>query len=169
MHAEATTFSGLKLGGHPGRLPARARTVEGGARRDRDLRHLRGRSAPMPPSIRVSKTYVAAKLNLTPEPVSTQVIPRDRHAMFFATLGVVAASVENLATEIRFIFSGAKCAKPREYFAARAKRLVVDAPQAQPGPVRKISAAGAAGPFRRRPRLGGCDAVARTRHLAFVD
>ncbi len=45
--------------------------------------------------------YVCAKLGLTPEPVSTQVIPRDRHAMFFATLGVIASSVENVATEFR--------------------------------------------------------------------
>ena len=43
------------------------------------------------------------KLGLTPEPVSTQVIPRDRHAMFFATLGVIASSVERLATEIRHL------------------------------------------------------------------
>jgi adenylosuccinate lyase len=47
------------------------------------------------------EAHVCAKLGLTPEPVSTQVIPRDRHAAFFATLGVVASSVENLATEIR--------------------------------------------------------------------
>ena len=47
--------------------------------------------------------YVAQKMGLTPEPVSTQVIPRDRHAMFFATLGVVASSVERLAIEIRHL------------------------------------------------------------------
>ncbi|WP_430914008.1 adenylosuccinate lyase [Methylobacterium sp. sgz302541] len=47
--------------------------------------------------------YVAEKMGLTPEPVSTQVIPRDRHAMFFATLGVVASSVERLAIEIRHL------------------------------------------------------------------
>ncbi|GAB1581862.1 adenylosuccinate lyase [Phyllobacterium phragmitis] len=45
--------------------------------------------------------HVCAKLGLTPEPVSTQVIPRDRHAMFFATLGVIASSMENIAIEIR--------------------------------------------------------------------
>jgi adenylosuccinate lyase len=49
------------------------------------------------------ETYVAAKLGLKPEPVSTQVIPRDRHAAFFATLGVIASSVERLATEIRHL------------------------------------------------------------------
>ena len=47
------------------------------------------------------EAYVADKLGLTPEPVSTQVIPRDRHAMFFATLGVIASSIENIAIEIR--------------------------------------------------------------------
>ena len=47
--------------------------------------------------------YVADKLGLTVEPVSTQVIPRDRHAMFFATLGVIASSIERLATEVRHL------------------------------------------------------------------
>ncbi|MEM1391117.1 MAG: adenylosuccinate lyase [Pseudomonadota bacterium] len=47
--------------------------------------------------------YVADKLSLSPEPVSTQVIPRDRHAMYFATLGVIASSIERLATEIRHL------------------------------------------------------------------
>jgi len=45
--------------------------------------------------------HVCAKMGLHPEPISTQVIPRDRHAMFFATLGVIASSIENIATEIR--------------------------------------------------------------------
>ena len=45
--------------------------------------------------------HVCAKLGLRPEPISTQVIPRDRHAMFFATLGVIASSIENIAIEIR--------------------------------------------------------------------
>jgi len=45
--------------------------------------------------------HVCAKLGLKPEPISTQVIPRDRHAAFFAALGVVGASIENVATEIR--------------------------------------------------------------------
>ncbi|MEO6945416.1 MAG: adenylosuccinate lyase, partial [Nitrobacter sp.] len=47
--------------------------------------------------------HVAKAMGLTPEPVSTQVIPRDRHAMFFATLGVIASSMERLATEIRHL------------------------------------------------------------------
>ena len=60
--------------------------------------------------------YVAAKLGLTPEPVSTQVIPRDRHAMFFATLGVIAGSVERLATEIRHL-QRTEVLEAEEYFA----------------------------------------------------
>ena len=47
------------------------------------------------------EAHVCAKMGLTPEPISTQVIPRDRHAMFFATLGVIASSMENIATEVR--------------------------------------------------------------------
>ncbi|MFO6463906.1 adenylosuccinate lyase [Jannaschia sp. KMU-145] len=47
------------------------------------------------------EAHVCAKMGLEPEPISTQVIPRDRHAAFFAALGVVASSVENIATEIR--------------------------------------------------------------------
>ncbi|MEM1362804.1 MAG: adenylosuccinate lyase [Pseudomonadota bacterium] len=47
------------------------------------------------------EAHVCEQLGLRPEPISTQVIPRDRHAMFFATLGVIASSVENIATEIR--------------------------------------------------------------------
>src|SRR5438034_1135136 len=49
------------------------------------------------------EAHVAAKMGLTPEPISTQVIPRDRHAMYFATLGVVASSIERLAIEIRHL------------------------------------------------------------------
>src|ERR1700682_4988759 len=49
------------------------------------------------------EAHVAKAMGLTPEPISTQVIPRDRHAMYFATLGVVASSVERLATEIRHL------------------------------------------------------------------
>src|SRR3546814_14430898 len=47
------------------------------------------------------EAHVASKLGLAIEPVSTQVIPRDRHAMFFSTLGVIASSIERLAVEIR--------------------------------------------------------------------
>ncbi len=60
--------------------------------------------------------HVAKKLGLEVEPVSTQVIPRDRHAMYFATLGVIASSVENLATEIRHM-QRTELREAEEYFA----------------------------------------------------
>ncbi|MBV9883248.1 MAG: adenylosuccinate lyase [Sphingomonadaceae bacterium] len=62
------------------------------------------------------EAYVAAKMGLNVEPVSTQVIPRDRHAMFFATLGVIASSVERLATEIRHL-QRTEVLEAEEYFA----------------------------------------------------
>ena len=60
--------------------------------------------------------YVAEKLGLAVEPVSTQVIPRDRHAMFFATLGVIASSIERLAIEIRHL-QRTEVLEAEEYFA----------------------------------------------------
>ncbi|GAA0670623.1 adenylosuccinate lyase [Sphingomonas insulae] len=59
---------------------------------------------------------VAAKLGLSVEPVSTQVIPRDRHAMFFATLGVIASSIERLATEVRHL-QRTEVLEAEEYFS----------------------------------------------------
>jgi adenylosuccinate lyase len=60
--------------------------------------------------------HVAKSLGLTPEPASTQVIPRDRHAMFFATLGVIASSIERLAVEIRHL-QRTEVLEAEEYFA----------------------------------------------------
>ncbi|MGN7999164.1 adenylosuccinate lyase [Sphingomonas sp. 22176] len=60
--------------------------------------------------------HVAAKLGLSVEPVSTQVIPRDRHAMFFATLGVIASSIERLAVEIRHL-QRTEVLEAEEYFS----------------------------------------------------
>lgn len=60
--------------------------------------------------------HVAAKLGLRPEPVSTQVIPRDRHAEFFATLGVVASSIERVAVEIRHL-QRTEVREAEEYFS----------------------------------------------------
>jgi adenylosuccinate lyase len=62
------------------------------------------------------EAHVAAKLNLAIEPVSTQVIPRDRHAMYFATLGVIASSIERLATEIRHL-QRTEVLEAEEYFS----------------------------------------------------
>ncbi len=62
------------------------------------------------------EAHVATKLNLTVEPVSTQVIPRDRHAMYFATLGVIASSIERLATEVRHL-QRTEVLEAEEYFS----------------------------------------------------
>ncbi|KTF69573.1 adenylosuccinate lyase [Sphingomonas sp. HT-1] len=62
------------------------------------------------------EAHVAEKLGLSVEPVSTQVIPRDRHAMFFATLGVIASSIERLAVEIRHL-QRTEVLEAEEYFS----------------------------------------------------
>jgi len=62
------------------------------------------------------EAHVAGKMGLTVEPVSTQVIPRDRHAMFFATLGVIASSIERLATEVRHL-QRTEVLEAEEYFS----------------------------------------------------
>jgi adenylosuccinate lyase len=64
--------------------------------------------------------HVATKMGLAVEPVSTQVIPRDRHAMFFATLGVIASSIENIATEIRHL-QRTEVLEAEEFFSAGQK------------------------------------------------
>jgi adenylosuccinate lyase len=101
VHAEPTTF-GLKLAfAYAEFARARARLVI--AREEISTCAISGAVgtfANIDPRV---EAHVAAKLNLKPEPISTQVIPRDRHAAFFATLGVVASSVERLATEIRHL------------------------------------------------------------------
>ena len=101
VHAEPTTF-GLKLAfAYAEFSRARARLVA--AREEISTAAISGAVgtfANIDP--RVEK-HVAAKLGLRVEPISTQVIPRDRHAAFFAALGVVASSVERLATEIRHL------------------------------------------------------------------
>jgi adenylosuccinate lyase len=62
------------------------------------------------------EAYVAEKLGLAVEPISTQVIPRDRHAMYFATLGVIASSIERLATEVRHL-QRTEVLEAEEYFS----------------------------------------------------
>src|SRR4051812_17492013 len=72
-----------------------------------------GTFANVPPSV---EEHVAKELGLVPEPISTQVIPRDRHAQYFATLGVIASSIERLATEIRHL-QRTEVLEAEEYFA----------------------------------------------------
>jgi adenylosuccinate lyase len=101
IHAEPTTF-GLKLAGHYAEFARnRARLVA--ARAEIAVAAVSGAVgtfAHLDPRV---EEYVAERLGLTPEPVSTQIIPRDRHAMFFSTLGVIASGIERLATEVRHL------------------------------------------------------------------
>ncbi|MEL0018609.1 MAG: adenylosuccinate lyase [Rickettsiales bacterium] len=101
IHAEPTTF-GVKLAGHYAEF----------ARNKKRLQEARAEIATCAISGAVGtfanidprvEAYVAEKLGLAVEPVSSQVIPRDRHAAFFATLAVIASSIERLATEIRHL------------------------------------------------------------------
>src|SRR5579872_6061418 len=114
IHAEPTTF-GLKLAqAYAEFTRARERLVA--ARREIATCAISGAVgtfANIDPRV---EEYVAKKMGLTTEPISTQVIPRDRHAMFFATLGVVASSVERLATEIRHL-QRTEVLEAEEYFA----------------------------------------------------
>ncbi|HEX4194686.1 MAG TPA: adenylosuccinate lyase, partial [Stellaceae bacterium] len=101
IHAEPTTF-GLKLAVGFAEFSRARRRLEA-ARKEVATAAISGAVgtfAQIDPRV---EAYVAEKMGLAVEPVSTQVIPRDRHAMYFATLGVVAASVERLATEIRHL------------------------------------------------------------------
>jgi adenylosuccinate lyase len=114
IHAEPTTF-GLKLAlAYAEFSRARARLLA--AREEIStcvISGAVGTFANIDPRV---EEYVAKKLGLKVEPVSTQVIPRDRHAAFFATLGVVASSVERLATEIRHL-QRTEVLEAEEYFS----------------------------------------------------
>ncbi len=101
IHAEPTTF-GIKLAEAYAEF-ARAKSRLINARAEIATCAISGAIGTFANIDPAVEDYVAQKLGLTPEPVSTQVIPRDRHAMFFATLGVIASSIERLATEIRHL------------------------------------------------------------------
>ena len=114
IHAEPVTF-GLKLAqAHAEFARGRARLV---AARDDvatcAISGAVGTFANIDPRV---EAHVAEKMGLSIEPVSTQVIPRDRHAMFFATLGVIASSIERLATEVRHL-QRTEVLEAEEYFA----------------------------------------------------
>ena len=101
IHAEPVTF-GLKLAGYYAEFErCKERLVNARAEiATCAISGAVGTFANIDPFV---EQYVAKKMGLTVEPVSTQVIPRDRHAMYFATLGVVASSMERLAVEIRHL------------------------------------------------------------------
>jgi adenylosuccinate lyase len=114
IHAEPTTF-GLKLAqAYAEMARGRARLVS--AREEVATCAISGAVgtfANVDPRI---EAHVAERMGLRPEPISTQVIPRDRHAMFFATLGVIASSIERIATEIRHL-QRTEVLEAEEYFA----------------------------------------------------
>ncbi len=114
IHAEPTTF-GLKLAGHYAAF-ARGRQRLAAARSEIATCAISGAVgtfANIDPSV---EAHVARKMGLTVEPVSTQIIPRDRHAMFFAVLAVIASSIENFAVEIRHL-QRSEMREAEEYFS----------------------------------------------------
>jgi adenylosuccinate lyase len=118
IHAEPTTF-GLKLAQAYAEF-SRARERLVAARKEVAVCAISGAVgtfANIDPRV---EEHVAKKLGLAVEPVSTQVIPRDRHAAFFATLAVVASSVERLATEVRHL-QRTEVLEAEEFFAAGQK------------------------------------------------
>ncbi|MEE8172885.1 MAG: adenylosuccinate lyase, partial [Alphaproteobacteria bacterium] len=114
VHAEPTSF-GLKLAGHYAEF-GRARERMAAARHEIATCAISGpvgTFASVDPSV---EAHVAKRLGLRPEPVSSQIIPRDRHAAYFAALGVIAASLERLAVEIRHL-QRTEVREAEEYFA----------------------------------------------------
>jgi len=114
IHAEPVTF-GLKLAGHYAAF-ARNRERLVAARAEIATCAISGAVgtfANIDPKVEV---HVADKLGLKPETISTQVIPRDRHAVFFSVLGVIASSIENLAIEVRHL-QRSEVREAEEYFA----------------------------------------------------
>jgi adenylosuccinate lyase len=114
IHAEPTTF-GVKLATYHAEFArARARLVAARAEiATCAISGAVGTFANIDPAV---EEHVAAKMGLTVEPVSTQVIPRDRHAAYFAALGVVASSLERLAVEIRHL-QRTEVLEAEEYFS----------------------------------------------------
>ncbi|MEO1190638.1 MAG: adenylosuccinate lyase [Pseudomonadota bacterium] len=114
IHAEPTSF-GVKLAGHYAAFARnRARLVA--ARQEIATCAISGAVGTFANIDPFVEDYVAGKMGLTPEPVSTQVIPRDRHAAFFACLGIIAGSIENLAIEIRHL-QRSEVREAEEYFS----------------------------------------------------
>ena len=114
IHAEPTTF-GLKLAFAFAEF-ARAKKRLEQARAEIATCAISGAVGTFANNDPRIEAHVAKKLGLAVEPISTQIIPRDRHAMFFATLGVIASSVERLATEIRHL-QRTEVAEAAEFFS----------------------------------------------------
>jgi len=118
IHGEPTTF-GLKLAGHYAAFK-RARDRMIAAKEEVSTITISGAVGTYATADPKIEAYVAEKLGLKPETVATQVIPRDRHAMFFATLGVVASSIENISVEIRHL-QRTEVREAEEYFDKKQK------------------------------------------------
>ncbi len=114
IHAEPTTF-GLKLAGFHAEFQRNRRRLET-ARQEIATCAISGSVGTFANIDPFVEEHVAGKMGLATEPISTQVIPRDRHAAFFATLAVIASSVERLATEIRHL-QRTEVREAEEYFA----------------------------------------------------
>jgi adenylosuccinate lyase len=114
IHAEPVTF-GLKLAQAYAEFD-RNRTRLRAAREDIATCAISGAVGTFANIDPAVEEHVAKELGLKPEPTSTQVIPRDRHAMFFATLGVIASSIERLAVEIRHL-QRTEVLEAEEYFS----------------------------------------------------
>ena len=118
IHAEPLTF-GLKLAGYYAEF-TRCRERLVAARKEIATCAISGAVGTFANIDPFVEEYVAGKLGLSIEPVSTQVIPRDRHAMFFATLGVIASSMERLAIEVRHL-QRTEVLEAEEFFSAGQK------------------------------------------------
>jgi adenylosuccinate lyase len=150
IHAEPTTF-GVKLAQAYAEFDRnRARLVA--ARADIATCALSGAVGTFANIDPAVEAYVGEQMGLTPEPVSTQVIPRDRHAMFFATLAVIASSVERVAVEIRHL-QRTEVLEAEEFFSGP-EGFVGDAAQAQPGADRKPDRSRPHGPLLRSASHG---------------
>ena len=101
IHAEPITF-GLKLAGYYAEFKRNKKRLLD-ARKEISTCAISGAVGTFAHIDPYVENYVSQKLDLIPEEISTQIIPRDRHAMFFSILGVIASSVERLATEIRHL------------------------------------------------------------------
>jgi adenylosuccinate lyase len=165
VHAEPTTF-GLKLAGHYAEF-VRARERLAMARFEVATCKISGAVgtfANVDPRV---EAHVAEKLGLAVEPVSSQVIPRDRHAAYFAALAVVASSVERLAVEIRHL-QRTEVLEAEEPFDPGQKGSSAMPHKRNPILTENLTGPGAAGALGGGPGDGGRGALARARHQPFV-
>ncbi len=118
IHAEPITF-GLKLATYYEEFKRNKKRLEDAIKEISTcaISGAVGTFAHLTPKV---EQYVSKKLHLKPEPISTQVIPRDRHAQFFSTLGIIASSAERLATEIRHL-QRTEVLEAEEYFSSGQK------------------------------------------------